>query len=138
MAKKFSIFTLKNNVSDKSSLTPLELKNYIDFEIKRVYFISNIKTSIGGHCHLEEKELFVMLKGSCTAVIDQGNGREEFTLEGSKHAMYVANFIWHGFKNFSDHAVILALSSTNYKPDRSDYIENYEEYLKIRDEKLKQ
>lgn len=136
---KFKLFELLGIESKNNSyiLTPLELKDYIDFEVKRAYFISNFKTKeTGQHCHFEEKELFVMVKGDAIAVIDQGNGKEEIKLEGGKSAIYCANYIWHGFRNISDDAIILALSSTNYSPNRKDYLENYDEYLKVRDEGL--
>ena len=137
MQKKFELYTLKNINNPRNLMTPLELKDYIDFEVKRIYFISDIKSDTGAHCHFEEKELFVMVKGSCIATIDKGKGIEEVELNGLKNAIYVPNFVWHGFKNISSDAMILALSSTNYRPDRSDYLEDYNEYLKIRDEKLK-
>lgn len=117
-------------------MSPLELKEYINFDVKRIYFISEPIGNTGQHCHMKEEELFIMTKGSCTAVIDRGNGLEDIELCGPTDAIYVANYIWHGFKDFSDDAVLLAVSSTNYNPNRSDYIEDYEEYLKVRDEKL--
>jgi hypothetical protein len=132
---KFQLLDLKTINNGKTILTPLELKDYIDFEVKRVYFFEPLR-DIDGHCHKEEKELFILQKGSCKAVIDQGNGKEEIPMEGGKHAIYVANYVWHGFKDIAKDSLILALSSTNYSPDRSDYIEDYNEYLTIRDEKL--
>lgn len=117
----------------------MELHNYIDFEVKRVYFIVNPKTGTSGeHCHFIEKEFFVLMQGKAVAIIDQGNGKEEIAMEGPKHALYVANYVWHGFKDFSDDAILLALSSTNYNPDRSDYLEDYNKYVQLRDEKLKE
>lgn len=138
MNKPFELYTLANKISEqfKFTLTPLELNQFIDFEVKRIYFITKPTDISSQHCHLEEKELFVMIQGSCIAVIDKGAGLEEIELIGPKHAIYVPNYVWHGFKKFSSDAVLLALTSTNYKADRSDYIENYDEYLKIRDEKL--
>lgn len=139
MKKKFELFTLNNIETPRFLMTPLELHEYIDFEVKRLYFIVKPKTGeTGAHCHYKEKELFIMLQGSCTAVIDQGNGLEEFEFRGPQKALYAANYVWHGFKNFSEDIVLLALSSTNYNPDRSDYLEDYTEYLKIRDENLAQ
>jgi len=139
MAKQFQLYTLKNIDAPNFMMTPLELQEYIDFEVKRVYFFSKPKTGISGeHCHYHEKELFIMVQGSATAIIDKGNGREEITLEGPKTAIYVPNYVWHGFKDLSDDAIIVAASSTNYSPDRNDYLEDYDEYLKIRDEKLTQ
>ena len=136
MSKVFQKYTLKNIPTDRFLMTPLELYEYVDFDVKRIYFLSGTKKETGEHCHKEEKELFVMIQGSCTAIIDKGNGKEEISLEGPKEAIYVPNYIWHGFRNFSHDAILLAVSSTNYESDRSDYIEDYDEYLKIRDENL--
>ena len=113
-------------------LSPIELKDFIDFEVKRVYYSTGFEagTKTGAHCHKEEKELFVMISGSCTVVIDRGNGLEEFKMEGPQTAVYIGKYVWHHFKDVSENAAILALSSTNYSPDRSDYIEDYEEYKK--------
>ena len=137
MNKKFAIYPLKNIDTDRILMTPLELKDYIPFAVKRIYFFEVKKGETGQHCHFEEEEFFVMIKGSCTAVIDQGNGKEEIQFVAPKTALYVPNYVWHGFKDFSDDAILLALSSTNYRADRSDYLEDYEEYLKMRDEKVK-
>lgn len=114
---------------------PAELKDFIDFEVKRVYYITNTTGATGAHCHLQENELFIMIQGSCMAVVDQGNGMEEIPMN-MNDTHYVGNFVWHHFKDFSDDAVLLALSSTNYNPDRSDYIEDYEKYLETRKEKF--
>ena len=96
-------------------------------------FIQDCKQATGQHCHKIEKEMFVLQRGSCVAVIDRGNGKENFPMSGPGDYLYVGNYVWHGFKDFSSDAILLAISSTNYNPDRSDYIEDYEEYLKVRD-----
>jgi len=125
--KKTKIKIIQN---EKASYGFVELKDFIDFEVKRVYYIYDCKEATGQHCHKEEKELFVMQKGSCVAVIDSGNGKEDVLLKAGE-AIYVGAYVWHGFKDFSSDAAVLAVSSTNYKEDRSDYIENYEEYKKL-------
>ena len=125
--KKFKINGTKN---EKADYNFLELKDYINFPVKRMYFVQNFKTeSIGGHCHKVEEELFVMGRGNGTAILDRGNGLEEISFELGK-AIYIGKYVWHAFKNFSPDTVLLALSSTNYNPDRSDYIENYEDFKK--------
>jgi len=127
----FRKLEIKKIDTPKMTMSPLELKDYIDFEVRRVYFITNIKKGIGQHCHHNEKELFVMIQGSCIATIDQGNGLEKIKMKGPEDAIYVGNYVWHQFDNFSEDAILLALSSTNYNPDRSDYIEDYNEYKKF-------
>ncbi|KKQ40530.1 MAG: WblP protein [Candidatus Magasanikbacteria bacterium GW2011_GWA2_37_8] len=127
----FKKLQLKIVQNERATYSFAELKEFIDWEVKRVYFIQDCKENTGQHCHKQEKEMFVMQKGSCVAVIDQGNGKEEIPLEGPGDAIYVGDYVWHGFKDFSLDAVLLALSSTNYSPDRSDYVEDYEEYKKL-------
>ena len=137
LKRTFTHYTLKNIDTENFLMTPIELKEYIPFDVKRVYFFMNSKTSTSGeHCHKIEEEFFILLKGTATAIIDRGEGKEELILRGPLDALYVPNYVWHGFKKISPDAILLALSSTNYNPDRSDYIENYDEYLQLRNEKL--
>lgn len=131
--KQLQQFELKKIVvPGKFTMSPVELKDYIDFEVKRIYFITNPEDKTGAHCHKVEQEFFILQQGGCTAVIDKGNGLEEIKMEGPTSAIYVPAYVWHHFKDFSVDAVLLALSSTNYSPDRSDYIEDYEEFKKIK------
>ncbi|OGY85450.1 MAG: hypothetical protein A2233_02535 [Candidatus Kerfeldbacteria bacterium RIFOXYA2_FULL_38_24] len=129
--KKFEIPSV--TLSNKYVMSPLELKDYIPFVVKRVYFISEITGNTGAHCHFKEEEFFVLQKGTATAVIDRGKGLEEIFMQGPGSAVYVGNYVWHQFKDFSRDAILLALSSTNYQADRSDYCEDYKKYLKIRE-----
>jgi uncharacterized cupin superfamily protein len=124
----FKEFEIKRIQAPNFIMSPVELKDYIDFEVKRVYFISKPTGNSGQHCHLKEEEMFILLNGTATAIIDQGNGLEEHKLEGPTDAFYVGNYVWHGFKDFSPDAVLLAISSTNYNPNREDYIEDYDKY----------
>lgn len=131
MKLKFKQLEIKKIQAPNFIMSPVELRDYIDFEVKRIYFVSAPTGDTGAHCHKIEKEFFIMAQGGCTAVIDRGNGLEEFKMSGPTSALYIGNHVWHHFKNFSPDAIILALSSTNYSPDRLDYIEDYEEYKKI-------
>ncbi len=117
-------------------MNPLELKDYINFEVKRLYFITNPTGDTGQHCHLKEEELFIVVAGQATAVIDKGQGKEDITIHGpgadkSADAIYVGNYVWHGFKDLSPDCVLLAASSTNYNPNREDYIEDYAIYQQM-------
>lgn len=136
--RRYNLFTLKNIQSPNFVMTPLELKDYINFEVKRVYFIGTPQgpKNTGAHCHIaQEDELFVMMAGSCTAVVDDGHGLEEVALQAPLHALHVPQLVWHHFKDLSDDAVLLAITSTNYNPNRLDYCENYEDFKKLLVEK---
>jgi len=131
MQKEFKIFELKKIDTPKFIMSPIELKDYFDFPVKRVYFITKPTEPTGAHCHKVEEEFFILVQGTCTTVIDRGQGLEEIPLTAPTGALYIPNFVWHHFKDFSSDAALLALSSTNYNPDRSDYIEDYEEFKKV-------
>lgn len=136
--RRYILHELKNIPADMFLMTPLELKDYVDFDIKRVYFLSEPKDKklTGSHCHTDsEDELFIMIQGSCTAVVDDGHGLEEIELSGPKQALRIPPFVWHHFKNMSDDAIIFALTSTNYDSERKGYCDDYEEFKKLLKEK---
>lgn len=125
----FKLWSLKNFTNKGYSLTPFELGEHVPFEVKRVYWVTNGEgMSTGQHCHFEEQEVFVCVKGAMTAVVDKGQGKEMIEFKEGD-AVYMPNFVWHGFENMSSDAVLLAFSSTNYRADRSDYCEDYDVYV---------
>lgn len=131
--KQFRKFELKTFTNRGFKLTPVELEDVAPFAVKRMYYFQDASRGVqtGEHCHKLEEELFIQLRGSSAAIIDQGQGKEEIVMQGPGDAVYVPNFVWHGFKNMSPDSVILALSSTNYNSRREDYVEDYEEFKKI-------
>ena len=124
---KFEKLKIKTLPGRNALMNVAELKDYIDFDVKRVYYTTNINGDTSQHCHLKEQELFIMVAGECTAVIDRGQGLEDITFE-TADTLYVGNYVWHGFKDFKAGSIMLALSSTNYNPTRQDYIEDYSKY----------
>ncbi len=126
----FKQWELKSFASKGMKLTPFELRDQVPFEAKRLYWITEPEEgcSSGQHCHFVEQEVFVCLAGSAVAVIDKGDGKEEIPVMCGQ-AIYVPNHVWHGFKDFTPGSIILAVSSTNYSADRSDYCEDYDLYV---------
>ncbi len=135
---QFKKFSFKTFTDRGFNLTPVEFKDAIPFEVKRLYYVTGMdeKQATGQHCHKIEQEVFIQVAGKCVAIIDRGKGKEKISLQGPNDAIYCPAYVWHGFEEASRDCVILALSSTNYSPDRSDYIEDYAAYLQLRDEKL--
>ena len=133
--KQFRLINFKIFTSPGYHLTPIEFKDIIPFDVKRVYYITQFEAGVqtGEHCHKVEEEVFIVVQGSVTAIVDRGNGKEELQLNGPTEGMYVPNYVWHGFKNPSADLIILALTSTNYNPTREDYIEDYQTFLQQRD-----
>ncbi len=124
------MFELKTFTDERGSLTPIELKDYFSFDVKRTYTVHNNSTKRGGHCHLCEEEFFYLASGTCTARLHDGNDWIEIEMDANTDAIYVGTYVWHEFDNFSEDGVLVALSSTNYNPERNDYIEDFNEFLK--------
>lgn len=124
----FEFFTLPVFTDDRGSLVPIELKSHIPWEPKRVYYALNMKDGRGGHCHRTECELFVCLQGKMTVKLHDGKQWIEREINAPMEAVRVDNMIWHEFTNFSDDAILLAVSSTNY--DSDDYVRDFDQFLK--------
>jgi UDP-2-acetamido-3-amino-2,3-dideoxy-glucuronate N-acetyltransferase len=125
----FKIIDIPNHVSHKGSLSAIELQDLVPFDVKRVYWAYNNLSDRGAHCHKTEKEFFVLVNGSMKMRIHDGKNETIIDMKPHIQGYYVANKIWHEFIDFSEDSVLLCLSSTNYIPDRSDYIEEFNEFL---------
>jgi mannose-6-phosphate isomerase-like protein (cupin superfamily) len=128
--RQFKQFKLPIHTDDRISLIPFEVAEQVDFSIKRVYAITEGKKPTGSHCHKVEEEVFICFSGSCVAEIDDGSGLRDVPL-GVGDAVYVPAYVWHHFKSWAPHTVVVALSSTTYNPAREDYIQDYGEFRKV-------
>jgi dTDP-4-dehydrorhamnose 3,5-epimerase-like enzyme len=118
----------------RGSLVPIELIEKIPFFVQRVYFLQNVPEGIsrGSHCHHQEEEVFVCIRGKCRALIDKdGEGKEEILLNERTKGIYVGKQVWHEFDSFSPNALLLAFSSTVYFPGKENYEYDYESFKKI-------
>lgn len=123
-------FNLKTFTTRGPELTPLELKDHVPFAVQRIYWITKpAGQATSQHCHFMEEEVFICLAGRAVMQIDQGNGLEEIELMAPNACLHIPTCVWHGFTELSDDAVVLAVSSTNYSADRSDYCEDYQQFL---------
>jgi len=116
-------------------MNPAELHEYLPpgtrFAIKRVYWLTEPTgdKKSGQHAHLkEEEEVFIVIQGNTEIVLDDtGRGRENIKLD-TNSIVWMPRLVWHGFENLSSDCVVLALSSTNYNPNREDYVEDYQDF----------
>jgi mannose-6-phosphate isomerase-like protein (cupin superfamily) len=136
-ARKYKIGKVKKITAPSFVMNPAELHQYLPknskFNIKRVYWLtepSGEKKS-GQHAHTDEDEIFIVIKGSAEIILDDdGKGRENIKLV-ENDLVWVPRFVWHGYESFSPDCIILALTSTNYDPERKGYIEDYKEFKKF-------
>ncbi|EJF7711641.1 WxcM-like domain-containing protein [Providencia rettgeri] len=115
---------------DRGSLVSLEQYKNIPFEVKRIYYIFGTKEGIsrGFHAHKNLEQVAICVKGSCRFLLDDGKNKEEIILDNPSIGLCIKNIIWREMHDFSEDCVLLVLASELY--DESDYIRNYQEFLK--------
>ena len=114
------------------NLSFVEQNNHIPFPIKRTYWIYDVPggESRGGHAYKKTDEFIIAISGSFDVTVDDGEEKRTFTLNRSYYGLYIPKGFWRTMDNFSTNSLALEFASTPY--DRSDYVEDYDEYLKMK------
>jgi len=134
MKIKFIDFEIKGD--ERGSLIAIEEFKNIPFEIKRVYYIFNTKPNVrrGFHAHKNLKQVAICVKGSCKFLLDNGKERiDEIVLNKPNKGLLIEEMIWREMYDFSEDCVLLILANEYY--DESDYIRDYDEFIKMLKEK---
>lgn len=131
-SNKWSLLNFPRFNDNRGSLIPIELDKKIPFTVKRIYFVqANDKNTIrGAHAHIIEEEVFMAVNGKILARIHDGTTETEIWLDDPTTALYVKTDCWHEFTQFSDDAILLALSSTHYLPGEVNYVTDKNAFLK--------
>ena len=122
-------------ISDpRGNLSVIEELKDIPFKIERTYWIYDVPGGEhrGGHAYKENQEFIVAMSGSFDVHLDDGNQKLTFHLNRSYYGLYVPKGLWREIDNFSTNSLALVLSSTRY--DVNDYIRDYENFKRYKDE----
>lgn len=114
------------------NITVLENSKDIPFNVKRVYYLYDVPmgSERGGHGHYELEQYIIAASGSFNFVLSDGEKTKDFFLNDPSKALYIKPGIWREIKNFSSGSICLVLASHIY--NESDYIRNYNDYLKYK------
>lgn len=115
---------------DRGQLVALEEFKDIPFDIRRVYYIYNTGEGVrrGFHAHKNLEQILICVSGSCRIHLDNGHETEEVLLDKPYEGLYISNDMWREMYDFTPDAVLLVLASQLY--DESDYIRDYDKFLK--------
>ena len=122
----------------RGNLSFVEEENHIPFKIERTYWIYDVPGGQvrGGHAFKEQREFIIALSGSFDIIVDDGSNKLRFSLNRSYYGLYIPCGLWRQMDNFSTNSLAVVLSSTKFV--ESDYIRDYEAFLKFREEYEKQ
>ena len=133
---KVEIIDLPKICDPRGNLSFIEGNNHIPFKIERTYWIYDVpggKTR-SGHAFRTQEEFIVALSGSFDIILNDGKGNEEtFHMARSYYGLHIPPMTWRKIVNFSTNSVAMILSSTKY--DANDYIEDFEQFKAIAQDK---
>jgi hypothetical protein len=104
----------------------------VPFEIKRVYYITDLENAAavrGKHAHKKLEQLIFCVHGSFDLALDDGSTRQTISLSSPYYGIRLGPKLWHTMTNFSDDCVILVLANDYY--DDGDYIRDYHEFVNL-------
>lgn len=115
------LISVPSYTDDRGSLSVIE--KILPFDIKRVFYIYNVRLSRGGHAHKKTRLALICLAGACTVKCNNGLEKSIWRLEYPNQCLILEPNDWHTMNEFAHHSILLVLASHEY--DENDYI--YEE-----------
>jgi len=109
-----------------------EAKRNIPFDIKRVYYITNLsnpKAVRGKHAHKKLEQYIFCLSGSFRLHLDDGETKQNITVDSPYYGIRLGPKVWHAMTKFSRDCVILVLANDYFR--ENDYIRDYGQFLKL-------
>jgi hypothetical protein len=106
----------------RGNLTVLE--NLLPFEIKRVFFLHEIKDVRGGHGHIDCKLALIALSGWVEIFCQTPANDCRYVLDSPSKCLLLDPIDWHLIDKFSENVTLLALASHTY--NKNDYF--FEKY----------
>lgn len=123
------LIDLPNFSDERGGLVAIESNLSIPFEVKRLYYIFNtLDKPRGFHAHINLKQVAICLKGSCRFILDDGHNKNEIILDNPRQGLIIEGLVWREMHDFSEDCVLLVLASEHF--DESDYIRDYQDFLK--------
>ena len=112
------------------NITPIENNIEIPFSIERIFYLYDIPggESRGAHAHKNCHQFLIAPSGSFEILLDDSKNKKTIFLNQPYRGLHIPPGIWASEINFSSGAICLVLASHKY--DETDYIRNYDEFLK--------
>ncbi len=133
IVKNSGYITLKKVHDDRDgNLIIMEALRDIPFSIKRVYYITNLESSVsvrGKHAHKLLEQVIFCIQGSFTLGLDDGVNRQKILMNKDNVGVILGKGLWHTMEDFSSDCVLLVAASDYYKEE--DYIRDYDDFLKF-------
>lgn len=125
------VFELQEITGTNGRLVVAEQPACLPFAANRIFTLMDIPQAEmrGTHAHRQCEQFLICVRGSVTAVVDDGALSKELILNRPTVGLYMPALTWGAQYNYSPDAVLVVLASDPY--DAADYIEDYNEFLAL-------
>ena len=135
-SRKSYMIDIRSNREDDGRLLVVEGESQsIPFEIKRIFWVRDVKAGArrGDHATKRTKLVLIAVTGSCDVVVNDGKTETMYHLEDPTKGLYIDEMLWRTMQNFTPDCVVEAVCDHKYAPGDETY-EDFEEYLKALEE----
>ena len=131
-----SVIDMSKVHTDTGNITVVENGDNIPFDVKRVYYLYDVPSGEerGGHAHYELEQYIIAASGSFDVILDDGVNRKRVFLNRPNLALHIVPGLWRSLDSFSSGSITMVLASEVY--DEKDYIRDYSEFIKEKNELL--
>ena len=114
---------------ESGELSFFESNKDIDFDIKRIYYISKVPEGVrrGFHAHKTLKQLLFCPYGKIQILLENENGREEIELSDPSIGIIIDRPTWREMLWLQKDSVLCVAASDYFYED--DYIRNYKDFM---------
>jgi hypothetical protein len=106
----------------------LQLGAALDFPIRRLFWLNYNAPDQwhGRRAHRQTRLMFVALRGSCRARLDDGASEQRVTLDDPTRALQLAPRVWHEVTGLTPDCSLMVIASTPF--DEADTVRDYQTF----------
>jgi len=119
--------TLPYMPDHRGVLTSIESGLDVPFEIRRVFFMRDVRGERGGHAHRVTHQLLVPVAGSFRVEVSDGTESGSHTMNDPHRGLLLPPMTWVRLTDFTPDAVCLVLADTLYAD--VSYIRDWDEFV---------
>ena len=123
------IINFQNISSQTGELNIFEIQNQINFEIKRIFILNDLKSDVtrGNHAHKQTNQLLICLTGQIEVYTEMPDGKKyNFTLTNPRSGLFLPPHAWHYMK-YHKNSIQMVCASLQY--DEQDYLRSKSQFV---------
>lgn len=129
------VLPVTQHASASGTLGSFQYGDELDFEIKRIYFISEVShtSARGNHAHLNLRQCIMAVGGSLRIELESAKGSKTILLKPLVEILILEGLVWRRIYFESPGTICLVGASETYTEE--DYVRDYERFKALTEEK---